>query len=184
MEYGYVKDKFFLHYGKMMYKYWKTLFYHCIDIATTNAYIHYRDSLPECEISKYDHKVFIGQLVRDLLNISSLAPPPSSPVGRPPRSSVRAEHRLAYSQEHKYCVMCKGTRNYKLTEKFCIKCEVFLCFTHDRNCFANWHNPRGTSLHYYYIDKKGLIHFSFCLLVSVPTSNSINVWWKTSCRVF
>ena len=75
--------------------------------------------------------------MKDLLQMASLAPPPSSPAGRPPRSGVRAVHRIAYRSERKYCVFCKSKRSYKLTDKI----YMFLCFTHERNCFADLHSP-------------------------------------------
>ena len=36
---------------RQTHKYWKTLFYHCIDIATTNAYILYRKRLSQSQKS-------------------------------------------------------------------------------------------------------------------------------------
>ena len=86
------------------HKYWKTLFYHCIDIATTNAYILYRESLPSSQRSKYDHKKFLADLVNDLLSASMLTTPVVSPMGRCPRSDVRAPHRLTFGNGRKYCV--------------------------------------------------------------------------------
>ena len=56
---------------RQTHKYWKTLFYHCIDIATTNAYILYRERLSQSQRSKYDHKGYLRSLVQNLLSTSS-----------------------------------------------------------------------------------------------------------------
>ena len=128
------------------HKYWKTLFYHCIDIATTNAYILYRESLPSSQRSKYDHKKFLADLVNDLLSASMLTTPVVSPMGRCPRSDVRAPHRLTFGNGRKYCVLCKSKKLYNRTEKFCVKCNVYLCFSRERDCFAEWHSPHTDGL--------------------------------------
>ena len=79
-----ITDSIF-HYSKMMggvdlsdqllqyfqtrrqtHKYWKTLFYHCVDIAVTNAYLLHRQSLSQAQRSKNDHKNFVSSLVRQL----------------------------------------------------------------------------------------------------------------------
>lgn len=138
-----MSDQFLQYYQtqRQTHKYWKTLFYHCIDIAVTNAYILYKETMPDISRSRYDHKAFVIELVRELLLAASVAPPLSSPVGRPYRSSVRASHRLAYQQDYKYCVLCKAFRRYNKTDKYCIACNVSLCFTHSHDCFAVWRCP-------------------------------------------
>ena len=37
---------------RQTHKYWKTLFYHCVDISVTNAYILHKMALPESQRSK------------------------------------------------------------------------------------------------------------------------------------
>ena len=58
---------------RQTHKYWKTLFYHCVDIAVTNAYILYKLSLAEDDRSKYDHKKFVSNLIDELVLASSEA---------------------------------------------------------------------------------------------------------------
>ena len=116
---------------RQTHKYWKTLFHHCIDIAATNAYILYRERLSQSQRSKYDHKGYLRCLVQDLLSTSS-ALSVTSPSGRPPMSDVRAPHRLQYGNDRKYCTLY--TLNYR-TEKYCVKCKVYLCFSRERDCF-------------------------------------------------
>ena len=119
---------------RQTHKYWKTLFYHCIDIATTNAYILYRERLSQSQRSKYDHKGYLRSLVQDLLSTSSTLSV-TSPSGTPPRSDVRAPHRLQCGNDRKYCTLCKLKKQYYHTEKYCIKCKVYLCFSRERDCF-------------------------------------------------
>ena len=56
---------------------------------------------------------------------------------RPPRSSVRAQHRLAHVDNRKYCVMCKCQKMCKLTDKQCVACKVYLCFISNRDCLQS-----------------------------------------------
>ena len=96
----------YLQTRQQTHKYWKTLMYHCIDIATTNAYILYQESFPQSQRSMYDHKYFLGILVKDLL-LTSSAQSMTSPMGRPQRPDIRAPHRLQYGKDRKYCTLCK-----------------------------------------------------------------------------
>ena len=125
------------------HKYWKTLFFHCIDICVTNAYILYRESLPVEERNKCDHKTFVTELIKDLASYyNSSATSTTNPAHRPARSDVRAPHRLQYQETYGYCAACKmQKRPYNKTDKYCIACNVPLCFTHARDCFSEWHSP-------------------------------------------
>ena len=120
--------------------------YQCIDIAIANAYITYRESLTESQRTQCDHKKIIAELVRETLEAST-ATPISPSVGRPSRSPVRAQHRPAHVDKRKYWVMCKYEKKYKLTDKQCVQCKVFLCFTNNRDCFAEWHHPLNNQIH-------------------------------------
>ena len=113
-----LSDQLFQYFQtrRQTHKYWKTLFYHCIDIATTNASILYRERLSQSQRSKYDHKGYLRSLVQDLLSTSSTLSV-TSPSGRPPRSDVRAQHRLKYGNDRKYCTLCKLKKQYYHTEK-------------------------------------------------------------------
>lgn len=123
------------------HKYWKTLFYHCLDIAVTNAYILFRLSLPEDDRRRHDHKKFVCELVYALAAEGSDFMPVSK-RGRPAQSDIRAQHRLAYSSSgRKYCAVCKSQKMYSLADKYCVQCNVFLCFTRQRDCFTQWHSP-------------------------------------------
>ena len=61
----------------------------------------------------------------------------SYPMGRPPRSSVRSQHRLAHVDNSMYCVMCMSQKMYKLTDKQCVARKVYLCFTSNRDCLQS-----------------------------------------------
>ena len=114
------------------HKYWKTLFFHCIDIlCVTNAYILYRESLPAEERKKYDHKTFVTELIKDLGSYyDSSAVGVTSLAHRPSRSDVRAPHRLHFQETYAYCAACKiQKRQYNKTDKYCIVCNVPLSHT-------------------------------------------------------
>ncbi len=140
---------------RQTHKYWKTLFYHCVDITVTNSYILHKLSLSGNDRSNYeqksDHKNFVVDLINELADAGSVVPTVSPGRGRQPRS-VRAHHRLAYyATGRKYCVICKENKKYTLADKYCVKCNVALCFTRKRNCFAIWHSPTSYNIHKKYI---------------------------------
>ena len=100
----------------------------------------HRSSMHVSQQSRHNYRFFISTLVKELLKAGSTARLMSRPVGRPFQCDARAQHRLIYGPT-KYCVLCKSKKKYKRSGKLCIKCGVFLCFTHDRDCFARWHLP-------------------------------------------
>lgn len=71
---------------RQTHKYWKTLFYHCVDISVTNAYILYEMALPESEKSKHDHKKFVASLINKLADAGSAVANLSPGSRKQPRS--------------------------------------------------------------------------------------------------
>ena len=68
-------------------KWWKHFFFHFMDISAPNAYIVHK------KITEgMTHKDFRQCLANELLERSELQLNPNPSPGRPPRSSVRAEH--------------------------------------------------------------------------------------------
>ena len=110
-------------------------------ICVTNAYVLYRESLPAEERKKYDHKTFITELIKDLATYYDSSAVGVTSAHRPSRSDVRAPHRLQFQETYAYCAACKiQKRPYNKTDKYCIACNVPLCFTHARDCFSEWHS--------------------------------------------
>ena len=104
------------------HKYWKTLFFHCIDICVTNAYILYRESLLLEERKVWSQNLFVTEFVKDCWLIIT------SPAHRPARTNVRAHHRFQYQETYyAYCAACKGAHATKW------------CYVQTR--FSEWHSP-------------------------------------------
>lgn len=49
-------------------------------------------------------------------------------------------HQLIKREERRRCVVCTQRKRDIKTNNFCSRCQVFLCFTNNRNCFAEYHS--------------------------------------------
>ncbi len=122
---------------RQTHKYWKTLFFHYIDISIVNSYILYKEVHPSGKLSHFN---FRETLVRQLCHIEiSLH---QSLAGR--KCDPTVEHRSVRMHKGKDCVYCKitsGTR--RRTTRQCSKCEAPLCLL-ARNCFHKFHQSSFT----------------------------------------
>lgn len=135
-------DQLIASYNVLMkcVRWWKTLFFHCIDIAVVNSFIlfeaHRREhpEIPELHRApRYDQLAFRMELVKQLLGIEATgfgsAPPPRESAHKPKVMETRRNCKLCYASrkvEHK-------------TSVFCETCGVYLCFIATRDCFGEWH---------------------------------------------
>lgn len=96
--------------------------------------------------SRHTHRHFMELLTKQLARTTGEVTVPS-PLGHPPRSSVRATHQIEFIPQYKYCTLCTALkRKYAKTDKQCQVCKIPLCFTPDRNCFSEWHSTATESL--------------------------------------
>ena len=123
-------------------KFWKTLFYHMLDIARVNSYIMFQEfrsldknvNIVELERPKsYAQLDFTIELIRELSNISKNMKVPLF-VRNP---SVTDKHNVqpAPSQKRKNCFRCY--RLEKVERKAfasCLTCKKHFCFSQTRNC--------------------------------------------------
>ena len=117
-------------------KYWKTLFFHCIDIAVVNAHIMNKEIVDK-PMSQY---LFRETLVRSLCGVHTIGIPPVSRQGRSSTSGINVDHRLEKMGSMRQCVYCKIVHNINhRTTRECRECQVPLCFQ-SRSCFAKWHH--------------------------------------------
>ncbi|XP_070385975.1 piggyBac transposable element-derived protein 4-like [Dermacentor albipictus] len=125
-------------------RWWKTLFFHCIDIAAVNSYIifqEYRTQHPQASElsrpSRYDQLAFRTELIGQLLELEDTAPvhvPPS-----PAAQRAAAQHKPERKDVRRNCKKCyEENKIQHKTNVFCRTCNVHLCFT-TRNCFGDWH---------------------------------------------
>ncbi|XP_041652018.1 piggyBac transposable element-derived protein 4-like [Cheilinus undulatus] len=122
-------------------RWYRTLFLHLVDIATTNAYILHCDISASNQVEPMSHKDFLIELVSQLCGLDS--------TGMPTRRS--ADHisvaiamvtdaSMKATQGRRICQHCHQVdKKRHLTPWKCQSCDVALCLIVDRNCFAEWH---------------------------------------------
>lgn len=148
-------------------KWYKTLFYHCVDIATVNAFILHKEMCKLQNQPELKQKAFREQLILSLAGIGSTprrsaphnhpglvatVPPPSpSPAqlpGTTPSAAPASSHLPAYFVEDMSGVTPRfratlGRRTCVFCKKkspvYCSTCKKTLCFTSLRNCYREWH---------------------------------------------
>ncbi|KAH8021399.1 hypothetical protein HPB51_015579 [Rhipicephalus microplus] len=135
-------DQLIASYNVLMkcVRWWKTLFFYCIDIAVVNSFIifeaHRREhpEIPELHRApRYDQLAFRMELVKQLLGIEATGFG-SAP---PPRESV---HKSKVMETRRNCKLCYASRKVEhKTSVFCETCGVYMCFIATRDCFGEWH---------------------------------------------
>lgn len=124
-------------------RWYRNLFFHFVDIATTNCYIIHKEHCQAQKTKPMTHKTFMEELIADLcgkpLRISSArAPAGHLPV---PIADVHvACHSAKATTGRKKCEHCQSQGQRKDTPWKCRECDVALCLQVDRNCFAAWHD--------------------------------------------
>ena len=114
-------------------RWWKTLFFHLIDIAIVNSYIlfqEHRANFPDEPALKRpaSHSLtnFREEVVNGLCGFAEYGPPPPGHVASnlaPPSSEASqfvTEHIPCFSEERKACVVCwqKEKKQYKV-QRYC-----------------------------------------------------------------
>ena len=158
---GVDKSDQFLSYHNVLRKtvrYWKTLFYHMIDIAAVNAFVLYNLLAHQSKCRTITENDFRDTLVLQIIEKYGRNQREAVPRGRPPTSSCRVRHgSTLYSVEMKgRCQYCKlsGKKNY--TQPRCPDClfTPALCQTHDRDCHGEWHKPTFDGVRTLWFDKQ------------------------------
>lgn len=126
-------------------RWWKTLFFHSIDIACVNSFIifqaHRRRHAEAPELirpSNYDQLSFRMELAQQLLDLEE------TPHVRAPPQSKEVLHKPFRLDRRRRCKKCYDEEKVdRKTNVTCKTCNVCLCFTTTRNCFAQWHANLG-----------------------------------------
>lgn len=150
-------------------KWYKTLFYHLVDIATVNAFILHKEMCKLQDRPTLKQKAFREQLILSLAEIGSTpqrAPPHSFPAPpstlQPPTSSTSAPtlmasnpslgHLPSYFVEEMSNVSSRfratlGRRTCVVCKRkspvYCSTCKKTLCITSLRNCYSEWHRSNN-----------------------------------------
>lgn len=131
-------------------RWWKTLFFHAVDIVCVNSFIlfqeHQKENLNVEELFRnrnFDQLAFREELIQQIFQYDEVsqghAPfsPPFSPL-----DPVR--HQPKRMEKRRNCKLCyEKTKTQNRTNVFCSTCKIYLCFLPSRDCFAEWHSRRS-----------------------------------------
>lgn len=126
-------------------KWWKTLFFHLIDIARVNSFILFQNfreqnqDIPELKRKKrYSQLEFTEELIRGLAQLSLHDEIPSFNVRR-----ITCCHSLTpvFTDVKRNCKLCyaKEKKERKSRVK-CASCDTYLCFNGQKNCLLEYHS--------------------------------------------
>jgi len=145
---GVDKSDQYLAYHNVLRKtvrYWKTLFYHLVDVAAVNAYLLYNYTASMSGIRTITENDFRDHLVLQIIDSYGKLQRSEPSLGRPPRAPERMKHGSCIYplKERSRCQYCriKGVQNW--TQQKCLDCEFHpaLCQVQERDCHLEWHKP-------------------------------------------
>ena len=145
-----LSDKLISYYSvrQKTLKYYKTLFFHLIDIAVTNCFILHKLHAKYLGIQYMDHRNFNKALAQQLLELydgpgSSSSAQFSNPnVAHLPVPLERAPCNSSHRFQRGQCRQCSSKNIEQKTMWQCQSCLVPLCLQPDRNCFLDFHAPK------------------------------------------
>ena len=139
-------------------RYWKTLFYHGLDIGVVNSFILYNLLAYQAGMRTTTENDFRDMLVLQIIEKYGREKREPVTKGRPPRSAYRVHHGSTLTQEKGRCQYCKLARSGKVnfTQRRCPDCPFAppLCQTMDRDCHAAWHQSCFDEIRTLWIDKQ------------------------------
>ena len=134
-------------------RWWKTLFFHLIDISVVNSFILFKEhqaNNPDDEAlhrpNDYALSNFREEIVRQLCGFREYDDPPVSTRSKPARSlpDFEAVHMPEFSENiRRRCVVCyKQGRGEAKVFSYCSapQCGKYMHVTKERNCFKEFHS--------------------------------------------
>ena len=133
-------------------RWWKTLFFHFLDIARVNSYILFKDwaeKNPDIEELKrpktYNQLDFTMELIREMGGVTDDQEVPLFQKKKPeppPPPPIPSTHPIipVWATEKRNCKLCY--KNFKKERKIftlCRTCNTYYCFTKERNCLLAAH---------------------------------------------
>ena len=118
-------------------KWYKTFFYHLLDIAVVNAYILHR------ELSKYNGVVALDQKAFREALVEGLAEAGAPSTTRPPPGPSASHHKPEHISGHSTTGRLKCRHCHSKTPVKCSSCNVALCLVPQRDRFNSWHCARN-----------------------------------------
>lgn len=135
-------------------RWWKTLFFHLIDIAVVNSFILFKEhqaKFPDNEAlhrsADYSLAQFREELVRQLCDFPEYDVPPlhstAKPAPPPPLGEFKTVHVPVFTKDKKRYVVCyKKTKADNRVHCFCSAPQCGKKYMHvmgEKNCFAEFH---------------------------------------------
>lgn len=116
-------------------KWYRTFFYHFVDIAIVNAFLVHREMACAKNQKPMTQKQFREKLIEELAGLVLPDFPPSPPS--PPQDTLHLPGHFASdsTKGRRQCSVC-GQK----TPVYCKTCLVTMCFQPKRDCFSAWHN--------------------------------------------
>ncbi|XP_042609816.1 piggyBac transposable element-derived protein 4-like [Cyprinus carpio] len=124
-------------------KWYRSLFYHFVDIAVVNAFIIQQQLAKMKQKKAKSQREFREALVSQLADwMPPPAPPASSATPAPPDSQHDC-HKPKHISNSKRAFRRKSRMCHMKTPVFCPACDAALCFLPERDCFNNWHDKNS-----------------------------------------
>ena len=116
-------------------RWYKTLFYHFMDIAIVNAFLLQKDlAIGKGEVPLHQ-KAFRETRAVELAEAGSS----STATPEPPPAPRGAHHRPVYISGHSTAGRLKCRQCHAKTPVKCSTCDIPLCFVAGRDCYNDWH---------------------------------------------
>ncbi|TDH12190.1 hypothetical protein EPR50_G00070010 [Perca flavescens] len=125
-------------YYKVLHKtqrWYKTLFYHFMDIAIVNASLLQKDLVIGKGEVPLHQKAFRETLAVELEEAGSS----STATREPPPAPRGAHHRPVHISGHSTAGRLKCRQCHAKTPVKCSTCDIPLCFVTGRDCYNDWH---------------------------------------------
>ncbi|XP_035766623.1 piggyBac transposable element-derived protein 4-like [Neolamprologus brichardi] len=122
-------------------KWYKTLFYHFLDIAVVNSFLLHMELCKRQGKEPMTQKMFREQLAKEMLDFAaaSALPPPPTPLSN--LTCMPCYFGSNATDLRRYCRRCQDAGILRVkTPIYCRACNVPLCLTSKNNCFKMWHD--------------------------------------------
>ena len=127
-------------------KFYLRLFFDLMDIAVNNAYCIYNDLAAYSEqtaskpLKNLEYRQIIARhLIGDYSNRQRKIPQPMA--GKfSVSAAAKPEHVMIKTNQRNRCFECKKGKKENRTYNICQTCQVYFCYTTDRNCFKVNHD--------------------------------------------
>ena len=149
-------DQYLSNYrlGIKTMKWYKKMLYFFIDLSISNAFACYKADYSQSTLDFLSFKI---EVARSLMTKNGLANPGNDKILIQPQQSIEfVPDDVRLDGLHHWPACVDGGKNSKIfgkhckirgckgrTRSYCMKCQVFLCYTATKNCFLKWHTEQN-----------------------------------------